>query len=90
MFPSERTIAFLTFPPVALLYTNVLSNVPSVLNRFRFPVKDPPTTTWPLVCTATVRAPFGKAAAAAFVLKVESSTPVDENFFTLPVKFPTT
>ena len=88
--PSDSTIASLTVPPVALSYTNVLSSVPFVLNRFRFPLNDPPTITLPSLCTATVSAPLGSVAAAAFVLNVVSSTPVAENFLTLPVKFPTT
>ena len=53
-------------------------------------MKDPPTITLPSDCTATARAPFGNAAAAMLVLKVVSSTPAEENFFTLPVKSPTT
>ncbi|CAB4368515.1 unannotated protein [freshwater metagenome] len=90
IYPSDNTIASLTVPPVALSYTNVLSKVPSVLNRLRFPVNDPPTIISPSDCTATVRAPLGRAAAAALVLKVASSTPAEENFFIFPVKFPTT
>ena len=90
MKPSDSTIASLTLPPVALSYTNVLSSVPFVLNRLRFPLNDPPTITLPSVWTVTVSAPLGSAAAAAFVLNVVSSTPADENFFTLPVKSPTT
>ena len=90
MYPSLRMMTSLTVPPVELLYTNAVSNVPSVLNRLRFPVNDPPTTTFPSACTATVSAPVGSAAAVAFVLKEVSSTPVAENFFTLPVNEPTT
>ena len=47
IYPSESTTASLTVPPVALSYTNVLSSVPFVLNRLRFPLNDPPTITLP-------------------------------------------
>ena len=77
-------------PPVAASYVNVVSTVPSVLNRLSLPVKDPPTTNFPSLCSTAVFAPEPKAAAAVFVLNVVSAAPVDENFLTFPVNGPTT
>ncbi|CAB4611176.1 unannotated protein [freshwater metagenome] len=90
MKPSDRMTALFTVPPVVLLYTKVLSTVPSVLNRLRLPLNEPPTMSFPSLCNVAVSDPEGIAAAAVFVLYALSAAPAEVNFLIRPVKSPTT